>query len=402
MKLVLCVSLLTVAVLATTAEAQLLCTLGPTAAYDASADAAAPSSAQADLKRIKAALCPKGCGKILLVTNPTSPDALTATTGLGVSQIAFNPKFLAAVRTLYGPSATLGIIGHELGHHVDAAGDHPSWMTKGWDAELRADAWAGCALGKSNLRTEGVQAALLAMAAYPPVAHPSWTTRLPAVEVGYAQCTDGKNLPAPQNFAKRDADVGGAVGGCTADRECRNGRVCVAGRCGVAPAQKSCGKDTDCPDPQECGVDGRCRTPARAAPADVPRAAPAAKPPETPEAPTPEARPPEAQAVPKPSQAAGNAATCEKSCDDVRDRCLGAAANARAQCSAAIEAERNYHTCTCPRYPEGNYDCYVFCTDAYQRRTACLTAQKEAAACQSDGASCHAKCGDASSERPNH
>jgi hypothetical protein len=397
MKRVLCVSLLTVAVLATTAEAQLLCALGPTAAYDASADASAPSSAQADLKRVKAALCPKGCGKILLVTNPTAPDALTATTGLGVSQIAFNPKFLAAVRALYGPSATIGIIGHELGHHVDAAGDHPSWMTKTWDAELRADAWAGCALGKSNLRTEGVQAALLAMAAYPPVAHPSWTTRLPAVEVGYAQCTGGKSLPSPQNFAKRDAEVGAAQGGCTADRECRNGRVCVAGRCGAPPPQKSCGKDTDCPDPQECGADGHCRTPPRAEPVDVPRAAPSAKPPETPE--TAPAAP--TAAVPKPSQATENAATCEKSCDEVRDRCLEAAASARSQCSAFIEAEPNYHSCTCPRYPEGNYGCYVFCTDAYQRRNACF-AQKGSSVCQTDGASCRAKCPDATSEKPDH
>jgi hypothetical protein len=118
--------------------------------------------------------------------------------------------------------------------------------------------------------------------------------------------------------------------------------------------------------------------------------------------PTPEARTPEAQppAGPKPSQAAGNAAACAKSCDDVRDRCLEAATDARAQCSAAIEAEPNYRTCTCPRYPEGNYGCYVFCTDAYQRRTACFTAQKETAACQADAVSCRAKCGEARSERP--
>jgi hypothetical protein len=248
MKRVRLVSLLVMAALgalARPARAQLLCALGPlTKPYDATSDAAAPAALQADLKRVRSAVCPKGCGRILLVVNPTALDVVTATTGLGVSQIAFSPQFLGALRAAYGANAALGILAHELGHHLDAVGDHPSWMKTTWDVEQRADAWAGCALGKTDLKPAALAVVLSAMAAYPPSARPSWTARQPAVESGYAQCTGGHSLPALPEAPKTEPP---AQGGCTSDRDCRNGRVCLSGHCGLAASHKRCGKDTDCP-----------------------------------------------------------------------------------------------------------------------------------------------------------
>jgi hypothetical protein len=375
MKRVHLVSLLaatSLAWLASPARAQLLCTLGPLLKpYDATSDAAPPANLQADLKRVRTALCPNGCGKILLAVNPTAPDVVTATTGLGVSEIAFSPKFLAALRSGYGPNATLGIVAHEVGHHLDAVGDHPSWMKPTWDVEQRADAWAGCALGKTDLKPTALQVVLSAMAAYPPAARPSWTARLPAVQAGFGQCTGGHSLPAlPEAPQKESA----GPGGCATDHDCRNGRVCVSGHCGLPAAHKKCGKDTDCPEPQECGTDGTCQTPPGA------------------EA----AHPPAAKAAPPPAPAqaaepAPDAAACQKSCDEARDRCVEGAAGARDKCLAAIAAESNYRACTCPQYPQGNYGCYTYCTDAYQRGLACVS-DKKTAACDGEATDCRARC----------
>ncbi|HXJ21328.1 MAG TPA: hypothetical protein VMT03_13945 [Polyangia bacterium] len=389
MKLVLCLSLLTAVVLTTPAQAQLLCALGPTTKpYDATADATPPANLQADLKRVKAVLCPKGCGKVVLVVNPTTPDALTATTGIGVTEIAFNPKFLAVIKSSYGPNATIGFVAHQLGHHLDTIGNHPSWMNSGWDAELRADAWAGCALGKADLKPAALQSALSAMAAFPPATHPAWTSRRPTVEAAYSECSGGQSLPALPAPARKDAVVASG-GGCTADRECRNGRVCVAGRCGISSGHKACGKDTDCPDPEECGAEGTCQTPpgaesthASAAPSDFTPA----KATETPAAEAP-ARPASGGS----SKAGGEVATCEKSCYDIRDRCLEASSSARTQCLSAIQAEPNYRACSCPRYPEGNYSCYQLCTEAYQRGTSCLS-DKKATSCQTEASGCLNRC----------
>ncbi|HXU64735.1 MAG TPA: hypothetical protein VN962_23705 [Polyangia bacterium] len=370
MKRVCLVSLLVTAALAARAlpaRAQLLCALGPvTKPYDATSDAGPPATLQADIKRVRAALCAKGCGRVLLVVNPTAPDAVTATTGLGVSQIAFSPQFLNALHAGYGPNAALGIVAHEVGHHLDAVGDHPSWMKPTWDVEQRADAWAGCALGKTDLKPAALQIVLSAMAAYPPAARPSWTARRPAVEAGYAQCTGGHSLPALPEAPKKEA----AEGGCATDHDCRNGRVCLSGHCGLPAAHKRCGKDTDCPEPQECGTDGTCQTPPGAENAHPPAATAAAPPPDP--------------------------AACQKSCDDPRDRCVEAATSARDKCLAAITAEANYRACTCPQYPEGNYGCYTYCSDAYQRGNACL-AEKKTAACQAEDAACRARCKDAAS-----
>jgi hypothetical protein len=391
MKPFIYVSLLTLTLLTTPARAQLLCALGPTTKpYDATADATAPGNLQGDLKRVKALLCPKGCGKPVLVVNPTAPDAITATTGIGVTEIAFSPKFLAAIKSSYGPNATIGFVAHQLGHHLDTIGTHPSWMNSGWDSELRADAWAGCALGKADLKPAALQAALSAMAAFPPSAHPAWTSRVPAVETAYAECSGGQSLPSLPGPSKKEGTLAASGGGCMADRDCRNGRVCISGRCGMPSAHKTCGKDTDCPDPEECSPDGTCQTPPGGEATHATPAASAFKPAKAVETvasnqPAPPSDPP--QTV----HSAGEGANCEKACSDGRDRCLENASNARAQCLATIQAEPNYRACSCPRYPEGNYGCYQLCTEAYQRGTICLS-EKKATACQTEASSCLSHC----------
>jgi hypothetical protein len=256
------------------AQAQVLCALGPTSPpYEPMADMPASAGAQAELKKIKTLLCPKGCGKVLLFANATTPNTATVTDGAGVSKISYSPSFANSVRSNYGPAGTFGILAHALGHHLEASGNRPAWMKDAWDSELRADAWAGCAIAKAEMTPSRLQAVLLAMSSYPSSHHPPWSERRPVITEGYTRC-GGRILPplaketaelAVKSDKNNDKHSGGepvtvaiGLGGCTGDRDCRNGRACVNSHCVTAPERKRCGKDIDCPEPQECGPSGVC------------------------------------------------------------------------------------------------------------------------------------------------
>ena len=116
---------------------------------------------------------------MLLFANATTPNTATVTDGAGVSKIAYSPRFVSSLQTTYGPIATLGIFAHDLGHHLDATGNRAPWMKSSWDSELRADAWAGCAMAKAELTPSRLQAVLLALSTYPSPAHPG-VERAPA------------------------------------------------------------------------------------------------------------------------------------------------------------------------------------------------------------------------------
>ena len=149
---------------------------------------AAGAEAQAELKKLKALLCPKGCGKLFVFANATAPQSATATDGRGASKIVYSPRFLASVRKSYGPLGSFGLFAHQLGHHLDAIGNRPAWMKEAWDGELSADAWAGCAMAKAELKPSGLQAALLVLSEYPSPRHPAWGERRAAITEGYKQC----------------------------------------------------------------------------------------------------------------------------------------------------------------------------------------------------------------------
>jgi hypothetical protein len=65
-------------------------------------------------------------------------------------------------------------------------------MKCGWTPELRADAWAGCALARNNLSANDLAEALAAVSKYPPSGHagdhPSWALRAPALRLGFLHC----------------------------------------------------------------------------------------------------------------------------------------------------------------------------------------------------------------------
>ena len=395
---VLCVSLLSVAaLLPSRAQAQVLCTLGPATPYDSLADMPATAAAQSELKKVKSLICPKGCGKVFLFANPTAPNAATVNDGSGASKIAYSPSFMNGLKTTYGPIATMAILAHGLGHHLEATGNRPAWMKAAWDSELRADAWAGCAMAKAELTPSRLQAALLALSTYPSAHHPAWAARRSVITEGYTQC-GGRILPplakesteqaAKVDGGKGDATVASAApAGCASDKDCRNGRVCVNSRCGAPPERRRCGKDTDCPEPEECGAAGYCSGAASQAGGQA--QAQGEDDPPKPAGPMLAAlQSTERPAAPAPAK---DAATCARSCDDARNQCVEAAKGGANKCLAEIQAEANYKSCSCPNYPAGDFACFTYCTAAYDRGKSCSSVNK-AQECRTESERCRSQC----------
>jgi len=395
------------------AQAQLLCTLGPATPpappYEPMADMPPSAAAQAELKKLKTLLCPKTCGnKVVLFANATTPNTATVTDGAGGSKIAYSPGFVGAVQKSYGPIATFGIFAHALGHHLDATGNRPAWMKDTWDAELRADAWAGCAIAKAEMTPSRLQAVLLAMSTYPSAHHPPWSDRRPVITEGYNRC-GGRILPplgreaatqAVRGDGRKDdaVAVSAAPGGCTSDKDCRSRRACVNSRCVAASERKRCGKDTDCPEPQECSTAGLCVDPGSPAGAASTGEARAEAEPEPPKPPGPmlaslqEPRPAATPPAPAVAVAAkDDTSSCQHSCDEVRNQCVEAVTSEANKCVAAIRTEAGYRSCSCPNYPAGNNACYSLCANAYEKSKSCAS-EAFVRDCRTDGDRCRAQC----------
>jgi hypothetical protein len=79
------------------------------------------------------------------------------------------------------------VMTHEYGHAIDsvAAG---TWMMLEWSPELRADAWAGCALANLKLNPRSLGAVLTGMSLYPSKQAPVWNVRPGPLRAGYGRC----------------------------------------------------------------------------------------------------------------------------------------------------------------------------------------------------------------------
>ncbi|MGP0070555.1 MAG: hypothetical protein ACLPWF_01295 [Bryobacteraceae bacterium] len=173
------------------ANAEVLCALGSGASsYDAKADQRPTGDAMQLAGRMNSALAPTcrpQCPQIAIYRNATAANAMLVVTA-DQAKFVYAPQFFSAVYDRYGDGAIIAIIAHEYGHALDEV--HPaSWMKSDWSPELRADAWAGCALAKSDLSANDLAEALTAVSKYPPVVHqPTWAQRLPALRLGYVHC----------------------------------------------------------------------------------------------------------------------------------------------------------------------------------------------------------------------
>lgn len=177
------------------AQAQFVCTLGvgpvgPVQQYNPNWDTAPGPRAASELRQIRNLLCsapPYSCGDYHLFSNPTAPNAMAIVVGPMLTKIVYSVPFMNSVESQYGGHATFGILAHELGHHIDFHFT-PSWMDTAWSRELKADAWAGCALARARIGTAAIENALTAIAAFPSPSHPPWPMRIQAVRTGFVNC----------------------------------------------------------------------------------------------------------------------------------------------------------------------------------------------------------------------
>lgn len=169
---------------------QILCAVGTGAnQYNPNFDQPPSQMAINQAKYIKQQLlCPQGCGTISLFSNPTTPNAMIMTFGNGLSKLVYRASFMNYMVNQHGPNAAFGIMAHEIGHHIDFLQIPATFMDASWSRELRADAWAGCALARAGVSTNQMSGSLFAMSQFPTQTHPSWHNRIPAVRQGYLQC----------------------------------------------------------------------------------------------------------------------------------------------------------------------------------------------------------------------
>jgi hypothetical protein len=172
------------------ASAEVICALGAGASsYDAKGDERPTGDAMQLAGRMNAALsptCTPQCPQIAIFRNATAPNAMLVVTA-DQAKFVYAPQFFAAVYDKYGDGAIIAIVAHLYGHALNEV--HPaSWMKSDWTPELGADAWAGCALAKSDLGANDLADALTAVAKYPPAAQSNWPPRVPALRLGYTHC----------------------------------------------------------------------------------------------------------------------------------------------------------------------------------------------------------------------
>lgn len=181
------------------AAADIVCALGPSASYNGYSDQRPSPDVMQLATRVNSALtpiCTPRCPMIAIFRNETAPNAMLVATPSGDAKIVYAPKFFTAVYNSAGDGGIIAVIAHELGHALSETAP-VAWVKSTWSPELRADAWAGCALAKVNLPARDLQETLAALAKYPSPAHPAWNARLPALETGFKQCGgDGARFAA--------------------------------------------------------------------------------------------------------------------------------------------------------------------------------------------------------------
>jgi hypothetical protein len=182
---------------------QILCSLGsPGTKYNAYSDQRPTPDAMELAVQVNGALrsvCQPNCPTIAMFRNASAPNVMLVVTGER-ARIIYEPGFFTTVYETYGDGAILAILAHEVGHAIDTH-RMPQWVKTSWSPELRADAWAGCALARMNLTVRQLQAGLTALSKYPSPAHPDWLIRIPILQAGYMQC--GGNVSRFEDGRKR-------------------------------------------------------------------------------------------------------------------------------------------------------------------------------------------------------
>ena len=144
------------------------------------------------------------CGVDTLIRNASLQAwGLTTPVGVGITQTRYSPTSLQPLDTNYGAGATFFILSHEIGHHFDLqaktatvpwAATFPPVPTaaplimQSWDRELRADAWAGCAMKRGGVPTMAAAQLTALTASWIGPDVPPVPSVVAAINAGYHAC----------------------------------------------------------------------------------------------------------------------------------------------------------------------------------------------------------------------
>lgn len=168
----------------------LVCALGSgTSTYNGYQDESPTRDALELASQMNAALTPNclpRCPEIALFRNTTAANVMLVVTE-SQAKMVYAPQFFTKIDEMYGDAAVVGLLAHLYGHALNET-TPVNWIPQGWAPEVRADVWAGCALGKANVGARNLGEALTALEKYPAPAHPGWGQRLPGLRLGYTHC----------------------------------------------------------------------------------------------------------------------------------------------------------------------------------------------------------------------
>ena len=216
------------------------------------------------------------------------------------------------------------------------------------------------------------------MSTYPSTHHPDWSARRAVITEGYTQC-GGRILPPLARESREQAAKGdgskddgrsatAAPGRLRDDKDCRNGRACVSGRCAARPCAGTAARTPTAPSRRSATRAGSAAAPGGQARAQAQAEDEPAKPPGPMLAALQEQRPRRAP------PAAKDVTACQRSCDDVRNQCVEAAPGEATSATPRSRPRPNYRACACPNYPAGTSAVTSFCTSAYERGKSCTAA----------------------------
>jgi hypothetical protein len=171
------------------AAAEVLCAFGPSVGqYKASSDERPTGDAMTELRQLNAALqpvCSPRCPQIEILRNPTAANVMLIATS-DQAKIVYAPQFFQSLYDGYGDGAVIGVLAHEFGHALDEL--IPGKFGRGGTPELRADAWAGCALARTELTAAGLGSALSGVVRFPTPNNADRNLRITALHLGFTQC----------------------------------------------------------------------------------------------------------------------------------------------------------------------------------------------------------------------
>src|SRR5262249_29891870 len=148
---------------------KVICALGSGAVSYKVASDQRPSADALELaaRTTKAAgtICGSNCPQVVLFRNSTAAN-LMLLFDAGRAKVVYAPQVFTVVYDKHGDAGIMALLAHEVGHALDDA-IGASWIEKSWNAEMRADAWAGCVMARSGLSQAEVLEGLAALDEFP-------------------------------------------------------------------------------------------------------------------------------------------------------------------------------------------------------------------------------------------